>query len=78
MPTRTKFQLGDRVWVNARAPLGYPEREGTVFDRAPGRGGYGVRFDDGAVYPDGSRCPSEGYLDSEWLDTAGEDPLVDV
>jgi hypothetical protein len=72
MPTRTKFQAGDRVRVNDRAPLDYAEREGTVFDRAPGRGGYGVRFSDGAKYADGSPYPSEGYLNSAWLEGQGE------
>jgi hypothetical protein len=70
MPARTRFQAGDRVRVNERAPGDYAEREGTVFDRAPGRGGYGVRLDDGAVFPNGGPCPSEGYLDSGWLEPA--------
>lgn len=59
---------------NEHAPLDYTAREGAVFDRAPVRGGYGVRFDDGATYPDGRPYPSEGYPDSAWLERQAEAP----
>jgi len=69
MPARTKFRPGDRVRVNDRAPLDYAEREGLVIDRAPGTGGYRVRFSDGAVFANCTPCPTEGYLDSAWLES---------
>ena len=67
MPRRAKSCEGDRVKVNDRAPLDYAGREGTVFGRAPGKGGYDVRFDDGAGNLYG-QFRTEGYLDSRWLD----------
>lgn len=62
MPRKLKFQLGDRVRANEKAPGDYVEREGTVTDRGP-MGDYGVRFDDGHPTKAG-----HGYLNSGWLD----------
>ena len=62
MPTmRPKFEVGDRVRGNAKAPGDYAERQGTVVERGPGRAEYGVRFDDG-------RTTEPEHLNSWWLD----------
>jgi len=59
--TRQKFQVGDRVRANAKAPGDYEGREGVVVEPGPGKAEYGVRFDDG-------RVPRPEYLNSWWLD----------
>ncbi len=59
---RTKFQIGERVRANDKAPLDYEGRRGTITEIGPGRTEYGVRFE-----PDPPKADT-GYLMSWWLD----------
>jgi hypothetical protein len=55
-----KFNVGDRVTANDKAPGDYRSRAGTVFEVGPGKSEYGIRFEGAG--------PLEGYLMSWWLD----------
>ena len=55
-----KFEAGDRVVMNGKAPTDYRGREGFVTELGPGRSEYRVEFDDG-------RRPTTGYMLSSWL-----------
>lgn len=57
-----KFQVGDRVRANDRAPGDYRGRVGRVVEAGPGRAEYGVLF--------GTDARGLGYLASWWLDPA--------
>ena len=58
---RGKFELGDRVRANDKAPGDYRERVGHVSELGPGQSEYRVEFDDGEQ-------PTTGYLQSAWLE----------
>lgn len=58
---KPKFEVGDRVRANDKAPRDYGDRPGTVSEIGPGRSEYGVSFTDG-------EAPRSGYLMSWWLD----------
>jgi hypothetical protein len=55
-----KFEIGDRVVVNAKGPRDYRSREGFVTELGSGKSEYRVEFDDG-------RQPTTGYMSSSWL-----------
>lgn len=60
MPGRKpKFNLGDRVAGKESAPASFRRRAGTVIERGPGKGEYGVKFDDGVIE----------YVESSWMET---------
>ena len=61
---KMKFQIGDRVIANDKAPGDYRRRSGTVTEIGPGKSEYGIRFDRHARYPDA------GHMMSWWLDRA--------
>jgi hypothetical protein len=63
MPERTKFQVGDRVHVNGKAPADYTDRVGTVTELGPGESEYRVEFEDGQM-------PTTAYLSATCLDRA--------
>ena len=63
---KPKFEIGARVKANENAPCDYKGREGTVFDRVPGKSEYGVRFESQPNQAD------TGYLDSPWLDAVSQ------
>ncbi len=56
---RGKFNIGDHVEGNCKAPGDYWGHEGFVAERGPGKAEYGVKFD-------GSE--ETVYLNSGWLD----------
>lgn len=56
---RWKFEVGDRVRANEKAPGDYVGLEGVVVERGPGKSECGVRFDNG----------KPGHLNSWWLDS---------
>ena len=55
-----KFEIGDRVVVNAKGSRDYRGREGFVTELGPGKSEYRVEFEDG-------RQPTTGYILSAWL-----------
>ena len=57
---RFKFDVGDSVTVNDKAPGDYRGRSGTIAVRGPGKTEYGVMFDGGKDVE---------YLNSWWLDS---------
>lgn len=57
-----KFQVGDRVNVNDKAPGDYAGRIGRIAGVGPNRSEYRVEFTDGGH--------ADGYLMSWWLDRA--------
>jgi hypothetical protein len=61
---KPKFQIGDGVLVNDKAPGDYKGRCGRISERAA-RGEYRVVFSDGS-----SDYPSYGVLMSWWIDPA--------
>jgi hypothetical protein len=60
-----KFQIGDRVSANDKAPGDYQDRVGTIAEIGPGRSEYGVEFGD-----DGTGNASSCHLMSWWLERA--------
>lgn len=58
---KVKFQVGERVIANDKAPGDCRGRVGTVAEHARGRVEYGVRFDGKTAVE---------YLNSWWLDAA--------
>ena len=42
---RWKFNLGDRIIANEKAPGDYEDFCGSIVERGPGKAEYGVRFD---------------------------------
>ena len=63
MAEGTKFQVGDRVHVNSKAPADYTDRVGTVTELGPGESEYRVEFEDGQM-------PTTAYLSATCLDRA--------
>jgi hypothetical protein len=61
MADRAKFQVGDRVHVNSKAPADYVDRVGTVTELGPGESEYRVEFEDGQM-------PTTAYLAGTCLD----------
>jgi len=61
MADRAKFQVGDRVRVNSKAPADYVDRIGTVTELGPGESEYRVEFEDGQM-------PTTAYLANTCLD----------
>ena len=61
MAERAKFQVGDRVRVNRKAPADYVDRVGTITELGPGESEYRVEFEDGQM-------PTTGYLSDTCLD----------
>lgn len=57
---RVKFEVGGRVWGKEEGPASFRGRVGIIVERGPGRGEYGVRFDDGRTE----------YVMSWWLEAA--------
>src|SRR4051812_4800272 len=57
---KPKFQVGDEVLVNDKAPGDYAGRRGRIALRGPGRAEYRVEFADGGH--------AYGYLMSWWID----------
>jgi hypothetical protein len=63
MADTLKFQVGDRVRVNSKAPVDYVDRVGTVTELGPGELEYRVEFEDGQM-------PTTGYLSGTCLERA--------
>jgi hypothetical protein len=61
MTEHSKFQVGDRVHVNNKAPADYRDRIGTVTELGPGESEYRVEFEDGQM-------PTTAYLSGTCLD----------
>ena len=59
---KCKFNPGDRVVANEKAPGDYRGRQATIVERGPGTTEYTVNFDGQIV-----------YLNSWWLDPLNED-----
>ena len=57
--SRFKYDIGDRVTANDKAPGDYKGRSGAIAIRGPGKAEYGVMFDGGKDVE---------YLNSWWLD----------
>lgn len=60
---RFKFDVGDRVTANNKAPSDYRGRSGTIAIRGPGKAEYGVMFDGGTDVE---------YLNSWWLELTSD------
>jgi hypothetical protein len=61
MAEHSKFQVGDRVHINSKAPGDYVNRIGTVTELGPGESEYRVEFEDGQM-------PTTAYLAGTCLD----------